>query len=64
MSNVYKDLEKACAEFEDESPKFEMTKEEVEYFVNNIQGEYLKQETYYEVSALIKRMEEFLKNSK
>lgn len=39
---------------------FKMTRQEVEYFVNNIQHEYLNKDTYYEAMNLIKRMRQFL----
>lgn len=43
------------------SKKFELTKEEVKYLVQNIQHEYLSKETYHFAVDLFNRMEEFLK---
>lgn len=40
---------------------FQLTKEEVQYLVNNIQHEYLGKETYYFATNLFNRMEKFLK---
>lgn len=39
---------------------FTMTKEEVEYFLNNIKHEYLNKDHYYETISLINRMQAFL----
>lgn len=43
---------------------FEMTRQEVIYFLENIKNEYLKKETYAESLSLIKRMEAFLESEK
>lgn len=43
-----------------ESRKFMMTKQEVEYFLKNIEHEYISRENYYETSNLIKRMRDFV----
>ena len=40
--------------------KFEMTKEEVEYFLKNISQEYINHDNYYESMNLIRRMRKFL----
>lgn len=42
------------------SPGLLLTREEVEYLVNNIQHEYLSKETYHFATSLFSRMEKFL----
>lgn len=42
---------------------FTITKEEVEYLVNNIQHEYLNKDTYYFARDLFNRMEQFIKEN-
>lgn len=39
---------------------FEMTREEVKYFLDNIEHEYLGKDNYEKSIKLIKRMREFL----
>ena len=39
---------------------FELTREEVEYFYNNIKHEYLSKDTYWFATNLLERMRKFL----
>jgi hypothetical protein len=41
--------------------KFHLTPEEVEYFVKNLQHEYLGKDSYYMAVDILRRMESFLK---
>lgn len=45
---------------DEDKPNFEMTHEEVEYFVDSISREYLSKDTYYLAINLVRRMREYL----